>query len=229
MLRPADYIQVVKDRLSEEGNPDRAFRQIKYMKYQFEYYGLPAKHWLALFKDIFMENGYYNSRELREFCELCFEDEYREIQYLAIEMYQKKWKEQSAEQILLLEYMIIHRSWWDTVDWIAKIVGFHFQKFPDLIERVNRSWMDSGNMWLQRTAIIFQLKYGINTDQELLFSNILKVSNSREFFLRKASGWALRQYSKSNPTAVIQFVESHPELSGLTQREALRLIDRNLY
>ena len=83
--------------------------------------------------------------------------------------------------------------------------------------------MDSGYLWLQRVCMIFQLTYKDKTDQDLMFRYILRVAGSKEFFLQKGAGWALRQYSKTNPEAVRAFVEQH-RLAPLTRREAMRLI-----
>jgi 3-methyladenine DNA glycosylase AlkD len=103
-------------------------------------------------------------------------------------------------------------------------VGIHFQRFPHLIQPITERWMASGNMWLQRVCIIFQLKYKTKTDYELLAKYILAVADSKEFFLRKAAGWALRDSSRHNPTFVVDFVGKNPHLSPLTKREALRLL-----
>jgi 3-methyladenine DNA glycosylase AlkD len=85
--------------------------------------------------------------------------------------------------------------------------------------------MDSGDMWLQRVCMIFQLTYKDKTNADLLFEYVRRLAGSKEFFLQKGAGWALRQYSRSNPEAVRQFVESH-RLAPLTRREALRLMDK---
>jgi len=100
------------------------------------------------------------------------------------------------------------------------------QGFPSLraVSQIPK-WLASGNMWLQRTALLFQLKYKTGTDVELMFQIIRQLAESKEFFIRKAIGWALREYSKTNPAAVMNFVESHP-LSNLSKREALKVIAR---
>ena len=85
--------------------------------------------------------------------------------------------------------------------------------------------MDSGNMWLQRVSLIFQLTYKENTDEALMFGYIRRLSGSKEFFIRKGAGWALRQYSKTAPEAVKQFVESN-KLAPLTKREALKWLKK---
>jgi 3-methyladenine DNA glycosylase AlkD len=119
--------------------------------------------------------------------------------------------------------MLTTRSWWDSVDWISKLVGQHFRRYPALIRPVTARWMDSGLLWLQRCCLIFQLFYKDKTDTELLFEYIRRVSRSKEFFLQKGAGWALRQYSRTNPEAVRQFIENTP-LAPLTKREGLRLM-----
>lgn len=224
-IPPIEYLRFVKERLLIEGDPDYAEKQLKYMRNQFEYYGLRASHWLRIYRELYKDLGVYSGQELEHFCELCFDDEYREIQYLAIEMVQKQWKVHPKEHIELLEFLLLNKSWWDSVDWIAKLVGMHFQKYPELIKSITRKWMNSGNFWLQRVSIIFQLKYKSSTDVDLLFGYILEVADSKEFFLRKAAGWALRQHSRVDSVIVRKFVSENPQLSALTRKEALRLLD----
>ena len=86
--------------------------------------------------------------------------------------------------------------------------------------------MNSGNIWLQRTSLIFQLRYRHQTDTDLLSKNINQLIGSKEFFINKAIGWSLRQYSKFNPEWVEKFVNNNPKLSGLSRREALKIISK---
>jgi 3-methyladenine DNA glycosylase AlkD len=85
----------------------------------------------------------------------------------------------------------------------------------------NERWMNSEELWLQRLALIFQLKYGSKTNEEILISNILRLMSHPNFFIRKGIGWALRQYAKTNPDFVRRFVETQP-LSNLSSKEALK-------
>ena len=125
----------------------------------------------------------------------------------------------------LFEYMITTKSWWDTVDFIAyKICGAYFKKFPEDIPKYVDKWLDSGNMWLQRTAILFQLKYKEELDTEVLHYCISRLTGSKEFFINKAIGWILREYSRTNPVWVKNYVATH-ELAPLSAREAIRLMD----
>ncbi len=145
------------------------------------------------------------------------------MHYFALETVQKTLKKQPAEFIDFLEELICTRSWWDSVDWLAKLVGLHFKLYPALIQPVTERWVSSGNMWLQRVSMIFQLTYKEKTDAELMFGYIRRLAHSKEFFIQKGAGWALRQYSKTNPEAVAHFVEN-TQLAPLTKREALRLL-----
>jgi len=95
--------------------------------------------------------------------------------------------------------------------------------FPDLIPEWNNRWISSENMWLRRTAILFQLKYKEKTDKDLLYSNIIECSGEKEFFIRKAIGWSLRELSKTYPEEVRRFVDKN-KISGLSRREALKRI-----
>jgi 3-methyladenine DNA glycosylase AlkD len=174
-------------------------------------------------KKIFAGHGMYTGKQLKEFVEGCYDQPYREVMYAGIEMMQRMLKYQSKSFIRVLEKCITTHSWWDTVDWLSKLVGYHFEKYPELQQEYSYKWIGSDNMWLQRAAIIHQLAYKTKTDEKLLFDLIDRKSGVNEFFIRKACGWALREYSKTNPKAVKQFVKTH-NLSPLTQKEALRLI-----
>lgn len=149
---------------------------------------------------------------------------YRELQYAAMEFCRTRKKEFNPEHLALFEYMICKDSWWDTVDFIASnLVGELFRRHPELIKSAVEKWSGSGNLWLQRTCILFQLKYAAKTDRKLLFDLCARFVHEKDFFMRKAIGWALRQYSKYNPEAVRSFV-SHTPLSPLSRREASKYI-----
>lgn len=223
MIDPTAYCQLVRERFRANGNPEIAQGQMAYMRHQFEYFGLKMPAWTALTKVIHAENGIPQGEGLRALVRLCFQDEHREMHYFGLETLQKSLKNQPAECIEFLEELILTRSWWDTVDWINKLVGLHFRRFPELIKPVTERWMASGNIWLQRVCLIFQLTYKDKTDTALLFDYVCRVAGSKEFFLQKGAGWALRQLAKTNPQAVVEFVENN-RLAPLTRREALKNI-----
>jgi len=124
-----------------------------------------------------------------------------------------------------IEYTITQKSWWDTVDSIAGgTVGIHFRRFPEVREKYLAKWRASDNFWLRRTTILFQLNYKKETDFELLCDIIRENLGSKEFFINKAIGWALRQYARSDPKAVKKFVKATP-LHPLSRREAMKHIE----
>jgi 3-methyladenine DNA glycosylase AlkD len=120
--------------------------------------------------------------------------------------------------------MILQKSWWDTVDFIAvNLVGAYFKVFPHKRNVITQKWMASNNIWLQRSCLLFQLKYKELLDTEFLANTISSLLGSQEFFINKAIGWVLREYSKTNQEWVIHFVSNTP-LNSLSEREALRKI-----
>ena len=122
--------------------------------------------------------------------------------------------------------MITHKSWWDTIDRIAKkLVGEYFKVFPDKVDPYIEKWLESDNIWLQRTCLLFQLGYKEETDVDLLFKLVEELSEIDEFFIQKAIGWALREYSKIDPEVIRNFITSH-DLSSLATREGLKIINK---
>lgn len=219
------YFFNLKIILEEKGNPFYAEKQAKYLKNHFLFYGHKAPQWMAIFNNFVAENGFIAYNQLSEFIRLCFEDDHREMQYMAIEMSQRLHKQWESCFIEDLEFMITNKSWWDSVDWISKLVGMYFKKFPEQKYMYFEKWKTSKNMWLNRISIIFQLHYKQATDFELIKEAIVFHENSKEFFIRKAAGWALRTYSRYEPKKILDFIDEHPNLSGLTKREAIRNIN----
>ena len=217
------YFEKVQSVLREHGNPEIAQGQIAYMKHQFDYFGLKTPVWLDISKHFFNENGVFQGEDLKEFVRMCFDEPQREMNYIGLEMAQKAMKNEPEDFIHFLEELILTKSWWDSVDWLAKLVALHFDRFPHQIKPITEGWISSDNMLLQRIAITFQRYFKKKTDAHMLFDYVLRLSHSTEFFIQKGSGWALREYSKVNPQAVLDFVENN-KLSNLTRREAIRLI-----
>lgn len=222
MIKPATYIGIIKNVFQDHGDLSVAEGQMKYMRHQFEYYGIKSPVVTSLLKDIFTEHGWYEKEALKEFVRLCMQDECREINYAGLQMLERQMKKNPPDFIHFYEEIIQTKSWWDTVDWIRKIVDVHFQRFPDLILPTTEKWMASNNIWLQRICLIFQLTYKEKTDFALMKKHILQLADSEAFFIQKGAGWALRQYSKTDEQAVVDFIKNNPQLPPLTQREGLK-------
>jgi 3-methyladenine DNA glycosylase AlkD len=225
LIPPAEYLQIINEKFTNVGDPIRAEQQRAYMKNQFEYCGLGAPQWMAMAKELFADQGMYTGKPLEQFVRLCYDQEYREIHYVSLEMMQRMLPQQNKSWIRVLEKCITTNSWWDSVDWLAKLVGMHFKRFPELQHEYANKWIASENMWLQRVAIIHQLFYKETTDEKLLFDMIRRVADRKEFFLRKACGWALRQYAKTNSKSVEKFLARN-SLSNLSVREARKHLDK---
>jgi 3-methyladenine DNA glycosylase AlkD len=146
----------------------------------------------------------------------------REYQYAAVELVAANVAVCSPGFVEHLEWMVTTKSWWDTVDGLASAVaGPLVLRHPALVETMDR-WIEHENVWLARTAILHQLRYKSRTDPERLFHYCELRASDREFFIRKAIGWALREYSKTAPEAVLAFISQHERtLSGLSRREGL--------
>jgi 3-methyladenine DNA glycosylase AlkD len=221
----SQIIQLTEDTFRSNNNPDKAAGMKAYMKGQFEFSGIGAPERRILSKIIFDAVKHLNTKDFRKWAEHCWLLPEREFQYLVQDAIDKRKKKLTTSDLNFIEKLILTKSWWDTVDYLAAdVIGSILADEHELQGEKTNQWMKSGNMWLERTAILFQLKYGRKTDSELLFSCIAQLKESKEFFIRKAAGWGLRQYSKTDPASVIAFVEAFPSLSALTKKEALRLI-----
>ena len=217
-----NYIKPLVKEFKNNANPTNAEPMAKYMKNLFPYLGIKTPERREITKKFFKEKGLPEISDLEEIIRDLWELPEREFQYFAIGLMVKLKEKVDKDIIKLYEYLTATKSWWDSVDGIATwLVGSLFRRFPEMIKPYTEKWMKSNNMWLQRTAILFQLGYKDKTDVKLLFKNIKKCMDSKEFFIQKAIGWALREYSKTDAQAVINFVENN-ELAPLSKREALK-------
>ena len=219
------YVVSLKTLFDQNADPVRAAPMKKYMRDQFEYLGIKTPQNALLQKEFYREHGLPELSELDEVVHDLWSLPEREFQYVGMGLLGKFEKQLPAEFIDTVEYLIVTKSWWDTVDAIAShTVGTHFKRFPRIRERYLKKWRTSKNIWLRRTAILFQLGYKKDTDFELLAEIIQENLGSAEFFINKAIGWALRQYAYTDPNAVRKFVKS-TALHPLSRREAMKHLE----
>jgi len=219
-----NYISRITNDFNTHKNPEKALRQKAYMKDHFEFFGLTSPIRKEIQKSYLIKTNIPPKDELKDIIEILWQKPERELQYFSQELVYRYAKGFKKNDISLFEYMIITRSWWDTVDYIASnILGSFFRSYPELRETYVKKWIASNNIWLQRSALLFQLKYKDEVDTKILSDTIHSLLGSKEFFINKAIGWSLRQYGKFNPVWVIEFVSKAP-LENLSSREALRLI-----
>lgn len=224
----SQYLDNIKTTFSQNSNSENAFYMKKYMKNKFDYYGIKSPLRKEISKQYLKKENLPPINEFEKVIKELWNEPQRELQYFAMELLFKYSKQLEQEQYLIFEHLLTNKSWWDTIDYIAaNLVGNHFKKYPHLTSTVGKRWIESDNMWLNRTAILFQLKYKQATDEKLLSEYILIHASSKEFFIRKAIGWALREYSKTNSQSVIMFVHKYDKvLSGLSKREALKVVSK---
>ena len=227
-MKNTEYIKAIEQLYASNSNKENAYAMAKYMKFNFEYYGIKSPLRKELQRNFIADYGIPDTENILEIIKLLWQTDKRELHYSAMEIFEKRIKELDSSVIDFLEYLIISNSWWDSIDFISpKLVGYVFKTNPELIPTYTDKWIESDNFWLQRSAILFQLKYKQNTDFELLKSIILRLNTEDEFFIRKSIGWALREYSKTNPELVKEFIENN-ELKPLSAKEGLKVIIKNL-
>jgi 3-methyladenine DNA glycosylase AlkD len=209
----------------ENTNPAQAGPMKKYMRDQFEYLGIKSPQFKALMKEFIAENGLPSISDLDVILRELWSLPQREFQYAATSFLGRSEKVLPANFIKTIEYMLLTKSWWDTVDTISGgTLGVHFRRFPEVREKYLARWRASDNFWLRRATILFQLNYKKETDFDLLCEIICENLDSKEFFINKAIGWSLRQYARVDPKAVMKFVKSKP-LHPLSRREALKHLE----
>ncbi|MBK3516576.1 DNA alkylation repair protein [Carboxylicivirga marina] len=219
-----EFIRTLEQEYEKHQNPTIALEQKAYMRHQFDFYGLKATERRAIQKPFLVAKYLPAKSDLHTLVKALWQKPQRDFQLFAQELVFKYCKQFEKGDIALLEYMVVHKSWWDTVDYIAyKLMGAYFVSFPEERQLYLDKWLASNNLWLQRSALLFQLKYKEELDTELLTTAINSLLGSKEFFINKAIGWILREYSRTNPQWVIDFVDQ-TVLNTLSKREALRLI-----
>jgi len=222
-MKSNEFIKSLEKEFNKHSNPSIAKSQKVYMRNQFEFYGLTANKRREI-QNSFVKNNPIT--DLKKLATSLWNLKNRDYQYFAQELIYSNHKKFKIDDINLFEYMIVNKSWWDTIDFLApKILGKYFKLFPEEIDKNIQKWILSNNIWLQRSSILFQLKYKETLNTQLLIRIILPLSNTKEFFINKSIGWILREYSKTNKDWVLDFVEKN-KLSNLSIREALKHINK---
>jgi 3-methyladenine DNA glycosylase AlkD len=231
VTRPPDPVVEVPARLrlafEAEADADRAVAMAAYMRDQFRFLGLPTPLQRRLARNALAGLPKPTEEQLVGVTAALWSLVEREYQYAACDYAIRHVRVCGAGFLGHARTLITTKSWWDTVDALAtRVVGPLVSAHPALVDAMV-GWIGDDDIWLARTAILHQMHYRTSTDADLLFGFCLRRAADREFFIRKAIGWALREYSKTDPAAVTSFVDHHrAELSPLSCREALKWLDR---
>lgn len=219
-----DYITELTSLYEEHRNAKNAGPMEKYMKDRFPFLGIKKPLRAELEKRFYVESQILKKPFDSGFVMMLWNLPEREYQYTALGYIGKYSKNLGSDSLVLLKNLIIEKSWWDTVDTLAAHpVGTLVSRFPEELLVEIDGWATSDNMWLRRTAILHQLRYKENTDEQRLYLYIKQNAASKEFFIQKAIGWALREYSKTNPNSVQEFILG-AELAALSRREGSKYL-----
>lgn len=216
-------LEEIKRIFQANSNEENAEAMSNYMRNKFPFYGIKKPLSKELIKPYMKDVKFYSEKDIYKLVSELWLEKEREMQYLALTLMNYYFKKHSMD-IKFLEKLITSKSWWDTVDNLSNHTGLYFKHNFD--KKIIDKWIESDNIWLNRSAILFQLKYKTDMDEELLSEIILRLKHKKEFFIQKAIGWVLREHSRYNPHFVVEFVEIN-KIYGLAKREALRIIIKN--
>lgn len=224
---PSSLLLELRAVLKRVANPAKAPQMQAYMKSKLPYLGIQAPLLSRTCKLFFAAHPLNSAAAWRKaVLEIWRSAQFREERYAAIELTGAKRYAafQTLQTLPMYEELVVTGAWWDYVDVIAsRRLGPLLKRYPTSMRRKMISWSRSKDIWKKRSAILCQLSFKADTDLELLYRLIEPSLNSKEFFLRKAIGWALRQYAWTNPREVYRCVKEHRSvLSPLTKREALK-------
>ncbi len=208
---------------NEAKNETDANQMAAYMKHQFKFLGL-KKPLRATLQKSWMQSMTQTQNIDWDLVETLYTYDEREYQYVAIDYLIKQKKYFQVKDLARLKQLVLKKSWWDSVDIIAAhLIGTLLQNTSH--QSIMLEWAQDDDLWVRRCAILFQLRYKAQTNTQLLEEIIKYNLGSSEFFINKAIGWALREYSKTDEAWVREFVASH-ELAPLSYREALKYVNK---
>lgn len=213
----------IKRKFEENLNKENSFQMEKYMRNQFKFYGIKTKERRNLYKDLIKTDKKGKTIDWN-FLYLCFKDEYREINYLALDYLQAMEAYLNFEDIERLMPFVKTKQWWDSIDVIDTIIGSIGLK-DSRIDNLMLRWSKDEDFWLRRIAINHQRKRKDKTNTTLLENILTNNFGSEEFFINKAIGWSLREYSKTDPQWVKEFISRNfDKMNSLSIREGSKYI-----
>ena len=207
----------------EKRNELLAESMSKYMQDKFRFLGIRGATRTEIYKKYFPD-----ARKTKiidwDFVESCWNKEEREFQYVVVYYLKAMQKFLKREDISKLKYLIVTKSWWDTVDLLAKVIGSLVIRIEGY-DQIMLEWSKDSNIWLRRVAILYQLSLKDKVDEIILDKILVNNLGDNEFFINKAVGWALRDYSKYNPEWVREFIKKNKDnMANLSIREASKYI-----
>lgn len=220
-------IHALRDGLAQLADQAKAPAMQAYMKSAMPYWGVQTPEQRRLFRAVFAAHPLASFEQWRDtILTLWREAAHREERYAAIALAgdRRYLQYQTLDALPLYEELIVTGAWWDLVDGLAsQQIGDLLRRYPNSMRDTMLAWSRDPDLWKRRTAILSQLTFKAATDESLLYASIVPNLADRDFFIRKAIGWALREYAKTNSDSVRRFVRDHESaLSPLSRREAIR-------
>ena len=215
-------VEDIFQELKEVANPEDAIHMEAYMKDQFEFLGVKTPVRRKLSKVFFKKNS---SLAIDwKFIHQAWDNPYREMQYVVLDYLQLKQKALTPSDLPKIKKLAQTKPWWDTIDFLCRSVGYISLHYPET-KKIVLDWSRDKDFWLRRIAIEHQLLQKEETDVQLLEQILINNLNQTEFFINKAIGWALRDYSKTNPDWVLEFIEKYKDkLSKLSIKEGSKYL-----
>ena len=215
---------IAADRLAAVADADKAVAMAAYMKTDMAFYGVQKAGRTPVMREIGRDFPPATNEEYREAVRALWALPHREEKYLALGYARKFGDYVTGRNLDLYRRLITEGAWWDLVDETAvHLVGHVLRGRRDRTSSTIRSWNEDPDLWLRRTSIICQVGHKEDTDRQLLFAVCTPRLEEKDFFIRKAIGWALRDYAKTDPAAVRGYVTAHrAAMSGLSYREATK-------
>jgi len=218
-------IQDLEKLFKDAANPELALRQSAYMRNLFPFLGITKPQRELLEKGIFKTTNIQDLTALEKLLLKLWKQDHREFHYTALCLAQRHRKLLTPKILPTLEKMIRTNSWWDTVDTIAPNLVGHLVKTHHELTKLMDQWIEDPYLWIRRAALLHQLRWKEMTDEETLFRYCQKTMHEKDFFIRKAIGWVLREYSKTNPRSVKKFIAKYQSnLSPLSIREGSKYL-----
>lgn len=224
-MTPKQFVHAVEHALMPLADETKAQGMKAYLLNQFEFLGLAAPVRRAAVKAI-GKVKWQSSADLLAAAELLWQKPEREYRYTAVDLLRQHSAQLSVNELPALQALLLQDAWWETVDGlsavIAEVMHAAVQQKPNAAATMD-VWLKHPSHWVRRSAMLHQLGWRLDTDTTRLFSYAIQLADEKEFFIRKAIGWALRDYARWNPQAVTDFLqENRNRLSGLTVREAAK-------
>lgn len=223
----ADLVSIVATALTDRADPEKAGPMAAYLKTEMPFYGVQKKGRTEVLRLVRKEYPIEDNSTYRNAVLALWEQPHREEKYLAISIARQHKPFITLENLDIYKKLVVEGAWWDLVDDVAiNLVGSVHLHQRKKMESVIERWIDDDDMWLRRTSLISPIKHKAETDHETLFDHCLRRADEKEFFIRKAIGWTLREYAKTEPERVRRFLIKHRDRwSGLSFREASKHLD----